>query len=151
MVVLDLRQVLGIDTSAVKVLAQDAAVRRTGGLSDRFLGSRLEGRGAVAVRRLLGASAETCRVFRELDAALEWCEDRLLEDRIGPEDAKRSAEEWLAHEIGGPEMFGRLAPYLETVSYSAGDVLFVQGDPAEFLRLISSGRGERHSRFAGGI
>ena len=30
---------------------EDAPVRRTGGLSDRFLGSRLEGRGTVALRR----------------------------------------------------------------------------------------------------
>jgi SulP family sulfate permease len=89
---------------------------------------------------LLRSDDGTCPAFRELDAALEWCEDRLLEERINPDEAKRSAEEWLAHEIGGDEMFRRLVSYFETVSYSGGDALFVQGEEAEFLCLISSGR-----------
>ncbi len=139
-VILDFRHVLGIDTSAVKVLVKmrQFAEREGFVLVLSGLGSRVGGQ--LRSGGLLRAGDGACQVFRELDAALEWCEERLLEERTGPEDAKRSAEEWLVHEMGGPEMFRRLGAYLEAVSYGAGDTLFVQGDPAEFLCLISSGR-----------
>ncbi len=140
MVILDFRQVLGIDSSSVKVLVK----MRQYAQRERFL-VVLSGLSSGVGRQLrnggvLKSGDATCLAFRELDAALEWCEDRLLEDKVRPEDAIRSAEEWLAHEVGGPEMFRRLAPFLETLSCSAGNVLFAQGEPADFLCLIASGR-----------
>ena len=140
MVILDFRQVLGIDSSAVKVLVKMRQFAEREGFLLVFSGLSSGVGGQLRSGGLLRAGDATCFAFRELDAALEWCEDRLLEEKIRPEDAKRSAEEWLAHEIGGPEMFQRLAPYLETVSYASGDVLFAQYDPADFLCLIASGR-----------
>jgi SulP family sulfate permease len=59
---------------------------------------------------------------------------------MSPEEAKRSADEWLVREMGGQEVFRQFASYLERVPYAAGDVLFSQGDPAEFLCLVYSGR-----------
>ncbi|MGH9442920.1 MAG: SulP family inorganic anion transporter [Thermoanaerobaculia bacterium] len=140
MVILDFRQVLGIDTSAIKILVKARQFAEREGFLLVFSGLGTRVGGQLRSGGLLRAGDKTCRIFRELDAALEWCEDRVLEERISPEEAKRSSDEWLTHEIGSETLFQQLVGYLETISYAAGDVLFVQGDPAEFLCLISSGR-----------
>src|SRR5262249_17784091 len=140
MLIVDFREVLGIDSSAVVVLVRlrQFAEREDflivlAGLPDRVESQFRSG-------GLLSNDNETCCVFHEVDAAVEWCEDRLLEERMSPEEAKRSADEWLAREIGGQEMFRQFASYLEMVSYPAGDELFSQGDRADFLCLVYSGR-----------
>jgi SulP family sulfate permease len=140
MVILDFHAVLGIDSSAVMVLVR----LRHFAERENFLivlSGLLPGvESLLQSGGLLRKNNGTCPVFPALDAALEWCEDRLLQERMSPEEAKSSADEWLAREIGGQAMFRQFTSYLETVSYAAGDSLFAQGDPAEFLCLVYSGR-----------
>jgi SulP family sulfate permease len=140
MVMLDFHGVLGIDSSAVMVLVR----LRQFAERENFL-LVLSGLlpGVESLLRsggLLRQDNNTCVVFPALDAALEWCEDRLLQERMSSEEAKSSADEWLTREMGGQAIFRQLTGYLEKVSYAAGDALFVQGDPAEFLCLVYSGR-----------
>jgi SulP family sulfate permease len=140
MVILDFREVMGIDSSAVMILVRlrQFAVRESFFLVLSGMLPAVENQ--LRSGGVFAADQETCRVFTALDAALEWCEDRLLEERLSPEEAKRSADEWLAREIGGQAMFRQFASYLEMVSYPSGDVLFAQGDAGEFLCLVYSGR-----------
>jgi SulP family sulfate permease len=140
-VLLDFRQVLGIDSTAVLSLIK--------------LRHFAEGEGLTIVLSGLPAAVElslrsdgfiapeheaTVRVFPDLDAALEWCEDKLLAECQSREEALRSADEWLAGEIGSQEMFNRLVSYLEMVEYQPGDVMFAQGETADCLFLLYSGR-----------
>jgi len=138
--ILDFRQVLGIDSSAILNLGKlwnlaeregfiialsslPAAVERT-----------LRGGG------LLQPGDRVGKVFADLDAALEWCEDALIAECVGDDAAMRSAEEWLSREIGGRDLFGRLASYLERMEIAAGETLFAQGAAAEELFLLYTGR-----------
>jgi SulP family sulfate permease len=140
MVILDFHEVMGIDSSAVIVLVRLRQFAERENFLLVFSGLLPAVESLLRTGGLFGEDNKACRVFPALDAALEWCEDRILEECLNPEEAKRSADEWLAREIGGQEMFRQFASYLEMVSYSAGDVLFAQGDSAEFLCLVYSGR-----------
>jgi SulP family sulfate permease len=138
--VLDFRQVLGIDSSAVLSLIRLRQLAEREGfviaLSD--LPAAVER--ALRVGGLLHAEDEIVRVFPDVDSALEWCEDRLLAVRMSREEALRSADDWLAGEIGSPELFARLASYLEVVDYQPGELMFEQGAPADCLYLLYTGR-----------
>lgn len=140
MAIMDFREVLGIDSSAVMALVRLRQFAEREDFLIVFTGLLPSVEGMLRTGGLINQNKETCLVFPALDAALEWCEDRLLEQCLSPEEAKRSADEWLAREIGGQAMFRQFASYLEMVSYPAGEVLFAQGEPAEFLCLVYSGR-----------
>jgi SulP family sulfate permease len=139
--ILDFRQVLGIDSSAVMSFIK---LRQ---MADRegFVLVLSEVPPAVAhalrVGGLLGDGYDlTCRTFSNIDGALEWCEDRLLEEIMTREEALTSADKWLAQEIGGQDLFARLASYLEVVECVPGDILIRQGDAGDCLYLLYAGR-----------
>lgn len=141
MVILDFHQVLGIDSSAVVSLIKLRHFAEREGLliavsdlppavetllrSGGFLGS---------------GNDDICKAFPDLDAALEWCEDRLLTEGVSRGDAVRSADEWLTQEIGGPEVFARLRNYLKLIEHQPGQTLFAQGDEADCLYIVYEGR-----------
>lgn len=138
--VLDFRQVLGIDSSAVLSLIRLRQLAEREGfviaLSDLPAGVER----ALRIGGLLQGQDDIIRVFPDVDSALEWCEDRLLAQRMGREEALRSADDWLAGEIGSPALFARLASYLEVVEYQPGELMFGQGEPADCLYLLYTGR-----------
>lgn len=141
MVLLDFRQVLGIDSSAVMSL-----IKLRYFAEDENFVIALSGLAPIVEKTLrtggfLGPTHDkTVRVFADLDAALEWCEDKLLAENVSREETLRSADEWMAREIGSQDLFARLVSYLELVEYQPGDVVFAQGDPADCLYLLYSGR-----------
>jgi glutaminase len=80
--------------------------------------------------------------FKNVDMAIEHCEDRL----IGEADpqALNSETEILLSAMDifrqlTPEQVVRLAPYLERASYAAGDRIIKEGDAADRLYLLASG------------
>jgi len=140
---LDFREVLGIDSSAVLSLIKlrHLAERERflivlSALQPQVLRSLRQG-GFLAAE---GQADALCKVFTNLDAALEWSEDRLLEERMTREEALRSADEWLAREIGSLELFKQLVSYLEMVEYAPGEVVFAQGEASDCLNLLYAGR-----------
>jgi SulP family sulfate permease len=142
-VLLDFREVLGIDSSAVLSLIKLRHLAER----ERFMIvlSALPPQVLRALRfgGLLGddpAADETCKLFPNLDAALEWSEDRLLEEHMTREEVLRSADEWLAREIGSAAMFRHLVSYLEVFEYAPGDTLFAQGEISDSLSLLYAGR-----------
>jgi SulP family sulfate permease len=137
--ILDFRQVLGIDSSAILNLHKlwNFAEREGFIIAVSSLPSAVEK--ALRNGGLLGPQDKVGRVFPDLDAALEWCEDNLIAERISTEAALRSADQWLAREIGSPDLFVRLVSYLEQLEFKAGDYIFVQGAKADALFLIYTG------------
>ena len=137
-IILDFRQVLGINSSAAM------------SLNDRQFAER-EGFSIVFseipphVERVLRASGilradGVSQLHSNLNSALEWCEDQLLSELVSPEDALRSTEEWLASEIGSKELLARLLTRLEKVEYQAGAPVFTQGEQGDSLYLLYAGR-----------
>jgi sulfate permease, SulP family len=139
--ILDFRQVLGIDSSAVMSLVK---LRQT---ADRNGFVVVLSSVPPQVERVLRAGGlldvgggSGCFVYPDIDSALEWCEDQLLSEIVTRVQAFQSADEWLIAEIGGAELFTRLLAYLEMIEWKAGDFLILQGDAGNGLYLLCAGR-----------
>jgi glutaminase len=79
--------------------------------------------------------------FADLDAALEWCEDRVLE-RAGPSIAPLAGIELGDHELcRGIDARGlrQLREVLERRRFSEGETIVRKGDPASEMFLLMSG------------
>ncbi len=141
MVLLDLRQVLGIDSTAVLSLIKLRHFAEAEGIVIAVSGLSVPVERSLRVGGFLAPEHESIvRAFADLDGALEWCEDKLLAEYMSREEALRSADEWLAREIGSRDLFARLVSYLETVEYRPGESMFTQGEPSDSLYLLYSGR-----------
>jgi SulP family sulfate permease len=139
--ILDFRQVLGIDSSAVMSFVKLRQIADREGFVVVLSAVPPQVERALHDGGLIGdGDNSTCRVFPNIDSALEWCEDKLLTEIMTREEALGSADEWLAREIGSEPLFARLASYLEVVEYQPGDMLIRQGDAADSLYLLYAGR-----------
>jgi len=139
--ILDFRQVLGIDSSAVMSFLKLRQIADREGFVLVLSDIPPQVVHALRVGGLLGDGNNlTCRVFTNTDSALEWCEDKLLAETMTREDALTSADDWLTQEIGGEQLFTRLASYLEVIECKTGDILIRQGDMGDCLYLLFAGR-----------
>lgn len=139
--ILDFRQVLGIDSSAVMSLVK---LRQAAGRNGFIV---VLSSVPPQVERVLQAGGllddrdgAGCVVYPDIDSALEWCEEQLLAEIVTRVQAMESADEWLIREIGSAELFTRLLAYLEMIECKAGDFLIRQGDSGDSLYLLYAGR-----------
>jgi SulP family sulfate permease len=131
--VIDLRRVTGVDSSAVVSFVKVLSLAQTGGFEVIFTGA------SDPVRKQLarGGVVETEGILSfepDLDRGLQRCEDALL-SAPGLADARRD------HPAGGPAgMPPGLAAHLERVSVPEGTVLIHQDDPPGDVYVLESGR-----------
>ncbi|MBP1158449.1 glutaminase [Rhodococcus sp. PvR044] len=93
------------------------------------------------------------RVFVDLDAALEWCEDTLLDRHCAGARLPESitvAEHPLLSALSA-EQFDRFAGELEIRTVAQGEVIVHRGDPAAGLFLILAGRVSNTLQGADGV
>jgi SulP family sulfate permease len=134
-VVLDFRGVSGADSSAVLVFHKVTQLAESHGFEVAFA--------AVPDRVLrqlehggIDGRVRGVRFEPDVDHALQWCEDTLLETaRVVPVgDSDRSA-------TGMPvELTGRLEPFMERLDVPAGSVLLHQDEPPRDVFVLESGR-----------
>ena len=105
-----------------------------------------------------GSSGALC--FDNVDAALEYCENRLIIE-ADPEALDSAmmlplSEMDILRQLSAEEI-ARLEPYIETVTHQAGDCIIREGDAADRLYLLASGNasvdvvlddGKRRTRLA---
>lgn len=145
-VILDMRRVQTVDVTAAHMLDQvkDMLAERQGFLIFSQLPQNLpSGRDMQQYFDQIGLvhPESPVRVFGELDEALEWVEDRILEDAICVVGEQESLG---LNEI---ELFkGRKAETLAALeqcmakrSYQAGEKIFARGDSGDELLLIRKG------------
>lgn len=79
--------------------------------------------------------------FDDLDHALEWCESALLKEHNLQAAARVTVAQQLTEQtnIGGRDL-DALPKYLERMEAKAGDTIFKQGDAADAMYFIESGR-----------
>ena len=78
--------------------------------------------------------------FPDADAALEWCEDRILL-RLGIPPESKPADLAIQELLGGltPEELALVEGAVELLDVAAGDVVFREGDHADAIYFILSG------------
>jgi SulP family sulfate permease len=97
-------------------------------------------RDAFSAEGLLVADDSVVREFPNLDLALEWAEERVLEERFAGGEGLPAFEVWLAKVMAGEDVATRFLSYLDPLDLERGDYLFHQGDPADALYFVVSGR-----------
>ncbi len=139
-VVLDFRLVSGIDSSAVfsfiklRNFAEKHRVRLI------FCALPPTMHAAFSTEGLLDIEDSVVREFPNLDLALEWAEERVLEERFAGGESLPAFEAWLDKVMAGENVATCFSSYLEPLDLQQGDYLFHQGDPAEALYFVVSGR-----------
>ncbi len=132
--IVDLAEVTEIDVAAARLLAALGVWMGESGKQLVLV--------APAHGDLLGAlPADGSRVFADLDAATEWCEEQLLGARGAPTaDRVRVplAEQRLTRGLDAA-MLARLEAILRPRSFGAGETLFAAGDPADAIFLLVEG------------
>jgi SulP family sulfate permease len=146
--ILDFRQVMGIDSSAVMSLCRLRQIAGRKGFAVVLSGvppavkSTLEVAGLIDQRKNSSVPADPppWLIFPDTDSALEWCEEKLLEEVTTQDEEPDSADNWLALEIGNEELLPRLVAYLDLMNYQTGDYLIRQGEAGDSLYLLFAGR-----------
>jgi SulP family sulfate permease len=139
--ILDFRQVLGIDSSAVMSLVKLRQVADRNGFIVVLSSVPTQVERVLRAGGLLDdRDGSACAVYPDIDSALEWCEEELLAQIVTRVQAFESADEWLIREIGGAELFTRLLAYLEMIECKPGEFLIRQGDAGDSLYLLYAGR-----------
>jgi SulP family sulfate permease len=133
--ILDFRRVTGVDASAV--LAFDKVIQLAEAHRFVVVFSDVPSRVRDRLRHGgLAADAVDLRFERDLDHALQWCEDRLL--RGVTLDA---AEDGSAGTAAIPsDLASRLLPWMERLEVPAEAVLVHQGAPSDDVFVLRSGR-----------
>lgn len=127
--ILDLRRVTGVDSSAVAILERLALLAHDRGLMIVLTG--LSETPAAQFEDLVAAQSGVIRVHPDLDHGVAWCEEELLAEAGRAQPTSQPLP---------PDLHRSLADYLVEDSFAPGQLLMRQGDPSPGIFLIRSGR-----------
>jgi SulP family sulfate permease len=138
--VCDFRAVSGIDSSAIISLARLGQLARGRGITVILTNLSETVTRQIENAEILQSNPETWRIFANLDYAVEWCEDQLL-DSQEQVFAKRRAtlREYFVESKFRASEFALLVKYLVRYEMPAEHVLIKQGQPPDALYFIESG------------
>lgn len=140
-VVLDLGRVTRLDPATAPLLADlalDLGSDGSPGLAWSAAGTHVTTLDAVDALLIAGGSRSLPR-FGELDAALEWCEERALERHVEDSIATIPLERHPLMAGLSPGAWHALRGLLRQRSWSPGEMVVRHGEPASELYLITHG------------
>jgi sulfate permease, SulP family len=139
-VILDFRQVTGLDSSAVLSFAKLKQIAKKQSL--HLVLTDLPPTAAKQFHQggVLETSDPVFQVFPDLDRGLEWCESQILEVIQLRGSHFLPLVMQLYTSFLSAAQATKLMQYLELVQLSEGELLFRQGDPSEGLYFIESGQ-----------
>ena len=138
-ILLELRRITEIDSTGGRILGDIDAALAARGIK---LALVLSGRTETAAR--LADIFRRDRFFPDIDRAIEWAEDELLQN-AGPGPALQLPLDRLPLLLDfTPDQIKRLQPWLEPVAWPAGHVVFRRGDPGSSLYLVTQGCASVH-------
>lgn len=139
--VLDFSRVSGMDSSAVFSFVKLAHLAREREITVAFCALSREALNTFRGEGLLHSGDRHVRSFATLDQGLEWSEEQMLAAHLkGSDRADVPIETWLTHELEDSDLTKRFLAILDLMSLDKDAVLFRQGDAADALYLIKSGK-----------
>ncbi len=135
-IVLDFRRVNGADSSSILSFLNLSylAEKQPAVLVFTGLDTRLE---AQLRRGGCLSNAKVCVQKPDLDRGIEWCENQILEHRNVFLEAFNLRE--LFENGFGSDQYGKLERYLKKREFSAGSIVFRQGETSDGMYFIESG------------
>jgi MFS superfamily sulfate permease-like transporter len=138
-VLLELRRITEIDSTGGRILGDiDAALAARG----VRLALVLSGRTETAAR--LADIFQHDRFFPDIDRAIEWAEDELLQKAGTAQSRELPLDRLPLLRDFTRDQIERLRGSLEPVAWRAGHVIFRHGDPGSSLYLVTKGRASVH-------
>jgi len=147
--IMDMRRVLSVDFTAAHMLELIEALLRERGaflLFSHMPATLPEGRSLQAYLHKVGVTdrQDNVKVFAELDEAMAWAEDRILEEHhlLEDENAQRPlelAEIELFRGIEPPQDLAAIRSCAGERSVAAGGTVFQRGDRGDELFLVRRG------------
>ena len=148
--VIDLRRVTGVDSSAVVAFVKVVHLAEANGFEIVFTGTSDPVRKQLARGGLI--ASEVVRFEPDLDRGLQRCEEGLLEggrpdgrvvEAVGVDDRAVEVDRVTSPERSSDGLAGMppgLRTYVERVELSEGTVLFRQDEPPDDVYVLESGR-----------
>jgi SulP family sulfate permease len=135
--IFDFRLVTGIDSSAAFSFTQIQQAAASAGARLVFvnLGPALE-----RAFRAAKFMSDDLVIAADVDRALEFCEEAIIESHRTEREDKQSLQAWLSEALASPQFAERLIAYCRRLEVEAGDVIARQGDPAVSMHFILEGR-----------
>ncbi len=134
-VILGLRRVTEIDSTGAHIVADiDAALTRR----NIKLGL-VRSDDADTTTRLSDVLNPPSRIFPDIDRAIEWAEDDLLQKHASVDAAELPLESISILRDFTAAQIGLLASHLKRVDMPADHIVFTQGDPGSDLFLVTRG------------
>jgi SulP family sulfate permease len=139
--IIDLEKVVGLDSSALHNFVK---IRQTGVEHDFtvvYAHFSDEVRRQFEQESFIDGSPLVSHIFPNLDYALEWCEDRVLAgENIEVSIEAHPLRDELGESFGDAALVDRFMTYLEKQDVAQGEYLIVQGEPADEMYFLISGR-----------
>jgi glutaminase len=138
--ILDVKRVIHIDDCARALLAR--MNRELAAQDKKLIFANLSGAARVSLLREKEANWAEESFFPDADAALEWCENRLIVKERPDPGPNGSLVPLASMDIVAGFQAGELAllqPILKESRYSAGELIIREGDPADSLYLLAAG------------
>jgi SulP family sulfate permease len=138
-VVLDFGMVSGADTSAIMSLIKLRNYCDQHGAAVVCCSLSPAAQRALKQGGFYGGKSKS-QVFADVNHALAWSEDRLLErSGLGAETGLARFEPWLQHQLGADIAVADLIAYLQHKHTDGSQVLYRQGEPADTVDIIAAG------------
>lgn len=136
--VLDFRQVTGVDSTAMRSFTKLTRLAREQDIH-LVLATLSPDLQAQFSRETWGTGSETVRLFPDLDHAIEWCENQLLQI-AGLVRDEMNLRKQLQEILASDEHIDELMKYLVEKDIDGGYYLIRQGDPPDHVYLVESGQ-----------
>ncbi len=142
LLVIDFQMVSGLDSSAVLSFAKMRQLAQTNGAVLCFSHLSPTVHRQLAREVFQGSEDPVCRVFPDLDHAVEWCENQVLDSlhSTGTLQPLQTLRDRLVEQLHSAEYADILMHYLERQDVGAQHVLTRQGDPPRGLFFIEHGQ-----------
>ena len=151
-VVLDFRQVSGLDASAVLAFSKMKQFAQTKGFILVFTGLKRAMQQRLETEVLTRPDESSWQTFVDLDQGMAWCEEQVIQqiESTGLVASFKTIFQQLAEVLPEPGGVDILASYLERMKIEAGDVLIHQGQLPTCMYFIEKGGADVQLQMAGG-
>lgn len=143
--IVDFKRVTGLDSTAT-----DSFTKLAHFMQDQNVSLVFSGLTKPIASRFFSDQSEI-RTFKDLDGAIEWCENDTLEQSglASPEHSK-SLKDLLSEDCFTAANAKAAMKYLVECAFEPGDVLLQQGSPSDDILFIEEGRVTVHLEAANG-
>ncbi len=139
-VIVDFRAVTGLDSSAGMGFAKAEQYLRRHGVTLVYTGLTPQAEQQLKGAGCLASANPFALCFSNLDLGMEWAETHLINTVHGANQEAPPIQQWLGKEFQDEVLAQRFLPYLLRLDLAPASTLFNEGDKADSMYLLHTGK-----------